>query len=408
LVKDLKSEATQQLLPEDEKHINEMEVALDQGTPGNGEFAGFPDMPEECIEGYLGDLVRERMPEFPRAFAWGSVITMASALMSDVQGEEEIRSNIFTALVGPVHSGKTQAIERAAKIIDVSYPELIKTYSGSMEQLARQIGDPGGAARVLHVDELAHLFAKAQIDRASFTHILNDLFYSSNVSITMGRKATDKVQLRTRLSLIGGIVEERFEESFARSTTGGTWDRFMFAMCPAKFVYEFHPLKPAAAPPSRPMATRIDRSVWEAHAAILRDNADINPRVLEISERMLLTSFCYSGYKVMRGKDVLDLALPFAKYQMAIREFARPETGLTLDARCGNLITRYCARTRKWMPQRMVKHRTKVVETYGAPMVERVLNALFADGTLAKIKVGKMTMVRYVCADEPEVENEPD
>lgn len=379
---------------------DEQLTALKQQAQGtaNGDYSGLADWPEDSIEGFLADIITERMPEFPRAYAWPAIITMASAYM-DMQPEKPIRSNLYTVLVGPVHSGKTQACERAAETFGLAAPELVKTYSGSMEQMARELGDPGGEPRVVYCDEISHLLAKSQIDRASFAPILADMFYNSSVQIRLGRKVSDKVTLRTRLSLIGGIVEERFHDSFTHHTAGGLYDRCIFGVCPANFNYDFRPYEGEPLT-LKPMLTRIDPTVWEAKNEFLKQNRDINSRLVEIGMRILLISFSYSGYKIMKGKD-LKFAFSFARAQHALRRVLAPETGLTMDARCGNVLLRYMDRLDgKYLKKRELLHNTMVVQTYGAPMVDRVYSALLWQGDLAETKIGKCRMVRKVREDE--------
>ena len=358
------------------------------------------DLPEECVEGYLGDLVRMRMKEFPLAYAWPAMVTAASVWM-ETQPEKPVRTNLYTALVGPKHSGKTQTLERAARIIGVALPELVTSYAGSMEQLARELGDPGGAPRLLWIDELAHLFSKIQIDRASFAPILSNMFYSSAVSLRLGRKVTDRVTLRTRLSLMGGIVEERFHHAFSSQTAGGLHDRFLFGLCPGNFVYDFRPFE-GEPETLRPVFTSIEHSVWEAKAAFLKENPLLNPRLIEIALRMLVISFSYSGYKKLTGND-LGPAFAFARYQEGLRTVLAPNTGETVEGKLSHLLLGALRRAGKWIGRRELLRQTNAYD-YGASVADRLITVLVANGDVHKTKIGKKVMLRYVA----ETEEEPD
>jgi len=68
-----------------------------------------PDLPVECLDGWLGKVCAERMADFPRAYAWPALLVAASVLVPRMKSP----CNLFVALDGPVGSGKSCAFEKA-------------------------------------------------------------------------------------------------------------------------------------------------------------------------------------------------------------------------------------------------------------------------------------------------------
>src|SRR6185312_13264172 len=100
----------------------------------------------------------------------------------------------------------------------------------SAEGLVEKLQDAEpGAIRLVFVDELAHLLAKAAIERSSFPYILNTAYYEDQQS---GGTKGKLFSVDCRLSLSGGVVEQLFGDSFGMATTGGLYDRFIFGLCP--------------------------------------------------------------------------------------------------------------------------------------------------------------------------------
>src|SRR6202795_2817362 len=89
--------------------------------------SGFRDMPTGVLDGWLGEVCRLGMDDFPIAYAWTALITVASAMIE----RRAIPVNLYAGLVGPVGSGKSQAIQRAEKLLGIGAPALVKLMAGS-------------------------------------------------------------------------------------------------------------------------------------------------------------------------------------------------------------------------------------------------------------------------------------
>ena len=110
---------------------------------------------------------------------------------------------------------------------------------GSAEALVEIL--KGQLCCLLSVDELAHLLAKAAIDRSSFPFVLNRAFYSDRI---IGGSKKEPWEIDCRISIAGGIVEDLFGDAFGYATTGGLHDRFLFGLCPQPYEHLFDPSRP--------------------------------------------------------------------------------------------------------------------------------------------------------------------
>jgi hypothetical protein len=182
-----------------------------EGSPrknGGNEIICRPDMPEDALDGRLGEVYQTRMKHFPLSYAWGSLVCGAGALIP--RNDRPIRTNINFCAVGPVQTGKSSAIDAAFATIGLTAPTLMEAKFGSAEGLSDALSDAeSNPVRLLNVDELAHLLEKSKIDRSSFPMVLNTAFYRDEQD---GGSKAHKFKLNCRLSVIGGIVKKSFLE----------------------------------------------------------------------------------------------------------------------------------------------------------------------------------------------------
>ena len=131
-------------------------AVVDVITEKEVKAADIEDLPVGCLDGWLGQICREQISEFPRAFSWLALLAAASVY---VPRETKARCNLFVDLDGPVHSGKTSAFELAFRLFSLSpeTPPLLELKAGSAEGLTELVGDVGGAPRLLF-PENQHIF----------------------------------------------------------------------------------------------------------------------------------------------------------------------------------------------------------------------------------------------------------
>src|SRR5882762_8443950 len=112
-VKELADEATK-------KQITEVEAQAARArkiASSNGDV-GLSDMPESVLDGRLGEICNTYMllgKRFPLAYAWPALLAVASTLAP--RHHERQKLNLFVALAGPVHTGKSQTIKAAQKLL---------------------------------------------------------------------------------------------------------------------------------------------------------------------------------------------------------------------------------------------------------------------------------------------------
>lgn len=343
-----------------------------------------PDMPQDVLSGKLGEICNQRMGAYPRAYAWPALVTLASGLV--VKGNGDTKANIYTAIVGPVHSGKTACTELAAYLLSSRESESLQNMkSGSIEGLLKFFQGVTHPL-VLCPDELSHLLTKSKIDNATFESTLNSMFYQDEQNLTIARGKT--IHCRFPLSILGGLVEEKFEDSFGSNAMTGLYDRFMFGLCPSD--YQCHYREPLGEPSyrwapdrERPILPKINGDVWEKKQEWLtRDK--IGNRTAEIAIRVAATCAAFDGRAELKAKD-LEPAAHLAIYQDNVRKILTADESQNQSAKVENKILRFLRRNAPnghWVRIRDLKRCTHVTELYGEWMCARAVDALERSGQI--------------------------
>ncbi len=307
------------------------------------------DMPDSVLDGRLGEICQRRLARFPIAYSWGALVTSAGALIP--RGNRPLRTNLYWCPVGPVGSGKSQSMESVFRVLGMwqQHHILLKAKFGSAEGLIDKLQDvEPDSVRLVAVDELGHLLAKAAIDRSSFPYILNTAYYDD---VQTGGSKGHQFQLDCRLSLAGGIVEESFGDSFGLATTGGLYDRFIFGLCPEPYEYLWRPFE-GEAEKINAFPASVDPEVWELRDQWIKEG--IKPRIAEHALRLAYICCSVDGRPTLRSPH-LEPALAFAKYQMRVRIILAPNPGENPDARCAFAIRNWLnehASNGEWIKRR--------------------------------------------------------
>src|SRR5579864_4558708 len=169
----------------------------------------IPDMPEAALDGWLGNLCRERLRAFPRAYAWPVLVAAASVLVPNMGSR---RTNVYVALVGDKGTGKSAVRDYCFKLLGIKGEQVIDAMAGSAEGLFTEGLDVGGKAKIFSPDELSHTLAKAAIDRASLPYVLSRAYYDTAFHLIISKQK--HLPFNCRLSIVGGIVESNFDQSF--------------------------------------------------------------------------------------------------------------------------------------------------------------------------------------------------
>jgi hypothetical protein len=361
------------------------------------------DMPASCLDGWLGEICRTRMADFPRAYAWPALLVAASVL---VPRETKSRTNLFVDLDGPIHSGKSSAFEKAFHLMSLTKPALMQLKTGSAEGLAEYTGETGGAARLLYPDELAHLLEKSMIERSSLPRFLTTAFYQDEQILTVAKRKV--VTFNARLSVAGGTVDNEFGDLFGHATTGGLHDRFLFGKCPTGYQYLWQDFSEEAAAfvPAgdsdamfstsghQPVPAALQGDVWQERNRWIKE-IGIQPRVAEICLRCAVICASFDGRQTLTA-EMLGPALELAKYQTRVRIILQPNPGENPDARCAFAIRNWL--TRNAPNGQRVGRRDLYLGTHAARLgpgvFDRALLHMEFNGEIESSKVGRTKTLR--------------
>ena len=366
--------------------------------------AKTPDMPEEVLDGWLGKICRERLKDFPVAYAWPALLAAASVLVPRCGS----RTNLFVALIGPPGSGKSSVFEYVFRLLRLEKPFLERLKSGSAEGLMAKIGDIGGAPRLFFPGELAHLLKKAAIEGSTFCETLSDLYYGDEQSSTIAKGK--EINFNCRLTLAGGIPPESFGDLFGAASTQGLYQRFIFAECPTGFNYSYEELEkvaPVVAPRNGmeeedPLMPSTGEAVAVGLADDVRAERDswstkygIDQRVAGHAIRAAVIAASFDGRSTLRAAD-LGPALAFAKYQMRMRRVLAPNPGKNVGGILTFKVTAYLdkhAPLGQNVNERVMLQSVRAYD-FGADTISRVLNSLEATGEIVRGRNGRQKIVR--------------
>jgi hypothetical protein len=312
------------------------------------------DMSPDVLDSRLGEICLKRLDKFPIAYAWPALVSAAGTMIPLAQPDPGVvmsgdqMTNFFTGLIGPVHSGKSQAISWANQVIGL-YPKMYsQVRAASSEALLKKLHNMHKRGELMKsllidLDEWQHLFDKAGIEHASFASFLQTAFYKRSQSVMLG--GGFEVEISCALTLIGGIVEDQFEECFGARSMGGLHDRFMFGLCPEGNNFLYRPFEGQSESIS-PIAIRIDKDVWEMVDGLRKANPLIG-REAEIAVRVANVCAAFDGRPVLHAKDCEKSVSAFIAEQLKTRDLLRPNDGQTTDAIVSNAILEWLRRNAK-------------------------------------------------------------
>jgi hypothetical protein len=336
------------------------------------------DMPADVISGRLREIYEKHLSAFPRAYAYPSLLAMAA---NKVPLETNEAANIYVALVGPTHSGKSQAGEQSAKLLGVIEPTVTSVMAGSAEGLLKHLGEVDGAHRLVFLDELGHMLEKASIENASYMYVLSTAFYKHKLELVVAKQKP--VNGDFRFSILGGLVEEKFGDLFQGKSLGGLYDRFIFGLCPKPFKFRYRPLETAALE-FEPVAVRVSREVYEVIDEWIDGNIIENTRTAEIALRTAVICASIDGREKLDGKD-LTSALEWARYQQDIQRLLLPNPGQNQNAKAENRVRNVLEKHTKpdeFLDARMIEQYGHIKRDFGTITLEAVLAAMKRAGEI--------------------------
>lgn len=361
--------------------------------PKTAEVWQARDMSCTVMTGRLGEVCDQRMLKyFPVAYAWPAMIAMAGAMVPQISQEgsfiqQSNMVNSYTALVGPVHSGKSQAIYWATRIVGLPETNYSDIKAGSSEGLLKKLAKmrTTGTVReslLIDLDEWSHFFSKAGIENSSFTSFLHTAFYKRRQNIVAGRGK--ELELDCALSFIGGIVEDEFDTCFGAASLGGLHDRFTFGLCPQSFNFMYRPFE-GRQEVFKPVPVQIAPEVYELVAAIRKDTPTIG-REAEIAVRAAQVCASFDGVNVLDAKYGERMIRSMIAEQSKVREHLKPNSGVTVDAQVSNALVSWLLRNAqdgKLVMERDARHGLrKTLARFGAGTLGYATTNLVRQGVI--------------------------
>lgn len=364
------------------------------------------DLPMDCLQGRLGEICIKRFKHFPRAYSWIALLTAGSAVIDqDLDtNPNDPRVNLYSCLVGEVHSGKSQAIDAAVKALGLEEPTLIESYAGSAEAFARSVGDAGGNPRLWAVDELGYLLEKAHIEHSTIPQVLCTAFNKNHIVMHMGKRETRR--LNCSLSILGGMVDTRFSDLFGKATTAGLYDRFMFGHCPGDFLFNYEPFNggPEIVKRRPDQALLVDPEIWWSwRPHFIKTNPGVNPRLIEIALRCALVCAYFDGAELVDIKR-LEPHIALLGYQTRMRIVLKPNPGENFEAQLTHKFLNYLQTHPLFVSRRTLFRDTHAYDK-GLSVADRALDMLISNGDVVQVKMGKQTLVRLALESDNEEES---
>jgi hypothetical protein len=350
--------------------------------------AAIPDIPETVLDGRLGELAEKMVhgePAYPRSYAYPSLLTVASAMypagMAELSQGNHLytsgprqQTNLYTALIGAIHSGKSQAIATALQMLGIPTNKYSEVKSGSPEALTTHLSKQALGSKILiDLDEWEHLLRKAGIEGSTFYTLLNSGFYKNSIDLVVAKGKHR--QINCEISFIGGIVEDMYGELLGANANGGFADRLLQGRCPSNF--QFHYCEPDIKPAKiefKPV--RIDRSVWETTREWATEFPGVG-RELEIAIRCARICASADGRSALYGRD-LGPAKALMLEQMKIRKALSPNPGTNPDAIAAFAIANALPANGDWVSVRDLDRRIHA-DRLGPGVFKRALENLHAN-----------------------------
>jgi hypothetical protein len=285
------------------------------------------EMPEDCMYGWLGEKTQEL--DVHIGFGYPAMLAMAATRVQAYP--QHVRPSIYVCLIGPVHSGKSEAMRRAKAAFKWTNDEqIIEESPYSDRGLAKQLAGTSSyqalgpqswktpEVRLFLWDEMNVTMKKMCVQGSTLSSMLCTL-WSSDKAGGADKKTSDKVH--SRLNILGGIPvssEQEFTEIFGNATSAGLYDRFVYGLMPS-WKYTI----PTVLPETRiPTVVTVPGYAYEmAHA--WRDMGEGRERLCEIALRVMVITAGINEEQTVTH-ECAQAALNFMTWQEAIRDKFKP------------------------------------------------------------------------------------
>ena len=295
-------------------------------TPRNENEYGVPRIPPEAMYGRAATLAKSI--QTPLGYAYPAILACIAGC--GVTPSHSIRSNLYVANLGPVHSGKSVTSKRAPKLFDMAPRIIDKNLSSDRGLLAAFPLSEEILPYLLNQDEFRSLLLKGQILNSTLFSVLCTLF-DHDYAGTADKAGTSECYVT--LSILGNLAIKKpaeFSSLFSFETAGGLYDRFIFGV-PDPEPYEYTDLL-MEQEDFNPTMPKVPGTVFEKVNAWGRGN-DGRGRLKEIALRVAyLTAAANRDESI--SDECLNAAIKFMEWQEKIREGYQPAKGSTDSENC--------------------------------------------------------------------------
>ena len=279
-----------------------------------------------------------RQTHCPLGYAYISVVTAASVL---VDGNCNVRSNIFGAPLGDIHSGKSLSASRAFMLLGLQDEngnpigdQLVVGTRASDRGLYKLFPDKEPVKRVLYEDEGRALLGKGNIQGSTLISVLCAMFSRNRGGVA---DKFGKLELNVQLSMLLNLKvrdASEFPEIFTHATSHGLWDRFLFGVLgDEKWRYtpwDFDAERDVCK--LEPSTPQVSADIFEAAHAWSAAGED-RDRLAELALRVAYITSAVNGDTLV-GREAMNAALLFMEWQEQIRKSFQPAKGANEAEEC--------------------------------------------------------------------------
>lgn len=349
------------------------------------------DMPTDCMYGWLGEKTLEM--DVPIGYGYPAMLAMGA--VRTLMFPENVRPTLYVALIGDIHTGKSQAIKRAQKAFhwtNTALPIIINKVPGSDRGLAKMLEDEDNLNATNHLlvqDELRQTLSKMNISNSGLAAVLCTLWDDDKAG-SADKKGADNIFVR--LSILGALKAnspEEFTATWGAETNAGLYDRFIYGLAP-KWKYTV----PAITPEDRVAQTVVVPALAYDMAHAWRDMfEDVDrKRMAEIALRIAVITAGMNEERTIT-RECMQAALNFMTWQEGIRNFYKPSHAeQDKESRCTEAIKNALQNyvdgegNPKWVTWRRLYNNRNWCK-FGAPTVNRIKKAMIDAGDIIEEKV---------------------
>ncbi len=288
----------------------------------------IPSMPEDVMYGWVGK--RAKQLDCALGYSYPALITTSAALIRHCQMDENIRTQTYCALLGPVGQGKTFTMERAIEAVQLIPDFIHPTTFSSDRGVYKEFEDDkfSDEPQLVWCDELWNMMQKMQMPLSSLPQTLTTLW---NHNEAKGVDKNGTVGCKVYPHLLGGLkVKDAsdFRRAFGNKTSDGLADRFIYGWAEHRDFVP-HDIPCDNRYPEKPV---VPKQVWQTANEWANEQTETRKRLKEIALRVAFVT-ASMNHDPEITKEGMAAAIRFCEWQETIRKVMIPSESITLKER---------------------------------------------------------------------------